>query len=410
MKILWCTHSLAGFAVETEGYNGCGWITSLLNEIKKEREVEVGIAFYYHEDCCPVVRDGVTFFPMRQGHIGVTDKLKSFFGNTSGWLKEENKHIEGLMEVVSEFCPDIIHVWGTETDMGLIAKDVAIPVIIHLQGLLHPYNNILCPPGFSKWDFIRKDGLSPFKMLGNLNALRYWEYKAERETRIFAVCKNYFGRTHWDKAISRMFSPYSNYFYCSEMLRNEFYTDEVWTKPIDGKFRIISTISSPLYKGMDMVLKTAKLLKIYGRFDFEWNIVGISQAKFIEKKIGINADEVNVNLLGVKTAQEIKRLELSSNLYFHPSYIDNSPNSVCEAQVLGMPVIAVNVGGVSSLVENENLIPSNEPHIAASKIIYVYNNNAIYSQNRETASIISRHDKHDIIESLLNGYKKISQC
>ena len=49
MRILWCTHSLAGFKVETGGYNGCGWITSLLEEFKNISNVEIGVTFYYHE-------------------------------------------------------------------------------------------------------------------------------------------------------------------------------------------------------------------------------------------------------------------------------------------------------------------------------------------------------------------------
>lgn len=412
MRILWCTHSLAGFKSETGGYNGCGWITSLLDEFTKVPKTEIGIAFYYDQISGPVKRGGITFYPIKKGHIGVWDKIKSFWGNTDGWCKEEDRHSFCLKSVIEDFRPDIIHVWGTETDMGLIANKNSIPVILHLQGLLHPYNNTLCPPGISKWDYIRKDGFSPIKLLVNLTGLQYWRYKAEREIRIFASCKNYFGRTHWDNAVSKLFAPDSIYYYCSEMLRDEFYSGDIWNKPMDEAFHIVSTISEPLYKGLDMILKTAKLLKDYGRLNFVWNIIGVKQVAFIEKKTGIKASDVNINLLGVKTASEIKGLELSSDLYFHPSYIDNSPNSICEAQILGMPVMAVNVGGVATLVEHTRtgwLVPSNEPHIAAQTIIELSQAPEKLSMAGMAARIEAkaRHDKQRIVADLLNGYNSL---
>ena len=41
-----------------------------------------------------------------------------------------------------------------------------------------------------------------------------------------------------------------------------------------------------------------------------------------------------------QVAQELS----SSRVYIHPAIIDNSPNSLCEAQIVGCPVIAANVG------------------------------------------------------------------
>lgn len=413
MRILWCTHSLAGFKVETGGYNGCGWITSLLEEFKNISNVEIGVTFYYHEQAKNITRDGVSYFPIYQKQIGAIGKLKTFLGDYSAWKNKENHHLDKLKNVVDEFKPDIIHVWGTETDMGLISDMVPIPVIVHLQGLLHPYQNALCPPGVSKRNFIFKDGYTLIQAFKNLNSLHYWKYKAEREIRIFKACKHYFGRTQWDKAICHLYSPKGSYHYCSEMLRNEFYESKAWKCPQDNVFKIISTISSPLYKGMDMVLKTAQILKEFTDIHFEWNIIGISQALMQEKLTGIKANDVNVKYLGVKTASEILNLEMNSHLYFHPSYIDNSPNSVCEAQFIGMPVVAVNVGGLSTILEEGNmgyLVPSNEPDTAASLIVDLSKNQNLLIQKCEFSRLkaIQRHKKDSIIQSLLDSYQALS--
>jgi len=106
MRILWCTHSLAGFKVETGGYNGCGWITSLLEEFKNISNVEIGVTFYYHEQAKSVVRDGIRYFPLFQRHISAFDKIKTFLGDYSAWVNEESVHLDELSKVVDEFQPD----------------------------------------------------------------------------------------------------------------------------------------------------------------------------------------------------------------------------------------------------------------------------------------------------------------
>ena len=339
-------------------------------------------------------------------------KIKTFFGDYSAWEGEETYHLDKLQEIIEKFKPDVIHVWGTETDMGLIAKRVDLPVIVHLQGLLNPIFNALLPPGINRNDFLFKDGLNPIKILNNLNALNYWEYKTSREVRILKSCKKYFGRTHWDKAVSRLYSPNGEYYYCSEILRDIFYHGE-WTRDT-SKIRILSTISSPLYKGADLVLKTAHLLKEYAKIDFEWNLVGVSNVKLQEKITHIKASEVNVYCCGVKTPEELYQLARQSSVYFHPSYIDNSPNSVCEAQIIGLPVIAVNVGGVSTLIEDRKtgiLTPPNEPHMAAMNIVNLLDDENLMMNlsSNSKKEAYKRHNPKDIMSSLLSLYYKFEK-
>lgn len=412
MKILWCTHSLAGFKPEAGGYNGCGWITSLLDQFANLDGFDIGVAFFYGEDAEPVIKDKITYYPITQGKVSVLGKMKTFFGDYSAWEREEISHLDRLQVIVEKFKPDVIHVWGTETDMGLIANRVDVPVIVHLQGLLNPIFNALLPPGVNQSDYIFKDGFSPIKILNNLNALNYWKYKISREVRILRSCKNYFGRTHWDRSICRLYSPTGEYYYCSEILRDIFYHGE-WTRDT-SKIRILSTISSPLYKGADLVLKTAHLLKEYAKIDFEWNLVGVGNVKLQEKITHIKASEVNVYCRGVKTPEELYQLARKSSVYFHPSYIDNSPNSVCEAQIIGLPVIAVNVGGVSTLIEDKKtgiLTPPNEPHMAAMNILNLLDDNklmvSLSVNSKEEAC--KRHNPRGIINSLLSLYSQFGK-
>ena len=78
-----------------------------------------------------------------------------------------------------------------------------------------------------------------------------------------------------------------------------------------------------------------------------------------------------VDMLGVLTPTNIAAELMTASLFVHPSHIDNSPNALCEALLMGVPSVASNVGGVPSLVENGHtglLYPDNDPFMLAGAI------------------------------------------
>ena len=96
----------------------------------------------------------------------------------------------------------------------------------------------------------------------------------------------------------------------------------------------------------------------------------------------------------------------------HPSYIDNSPNSVCEAQYLGVPVIATNVGGVSSLIDNGMngiLVQSHDAYMLAGKIKMLAEAPELQKGLSRNAILAAsaRHDSRQIISTLMDIYKKL---
>ena len=92
----------------------------------------------------------------------------------------------------------------------------------------------------------------------------------------------------------------------------------------------------------------------------------------VERKEKLRFTDNNVDILGFTGPDELQRLLLSSDIYVHTAYIDNSPNSVCEAQYLGLPIISTNVGGISSLVidgKEGKLVPANSCYNMAYEIM-----------------------------------------
>ena len=223
------------------------------------------------------------------------------------------------------------------------------------------------------------------------------------------------GRTNMDFRMSRFLSPNSNYFYCSEMLRPQIYsTNLIWEKQENRKKKkIISIISSAIYKGGDIILRTAQILKEYSNLDFEWNVYGVHSMKDWERLTNIKSSSVNVNIKGVLNATSLIEAIIDSDVFVHPSYIENSPNTICEAQLIGIPVIANDTGGIPSLIiHNENgiLVPTNDIFATAENIQVLITNSElaqkIGNNARETA--LQRHNPEQIINNVLTIYRKIS--
>jgi glycosyltransferase involved in cell wall biosynthesis len=119
-------------------------------------------------------------------------------------------------------------------------------------------------------------------------------------------------------------------------------------------------------------------------------------------------------LKGVASAEQLRDAEICATLYFHSSYIDNSPNSICEAQMLGLPIVSTNVGGIPSLVDHGVdgfLFPSNDPYQAAYFIEKLFLNPDLNNQMGEKGKqkAVCRHDRNRVREQILNVYKSVTK-
>lgn len=405
MRVLWFSVTPSLFNPYSNTHNGGGWIASLEQIVRKMPEIELGVAFYFRTDCNTYENDGVKYYTLPNDSRGMLAK----------WWKPEKTEdrVNRYLKIIEDFNPDVIQIFGSENDFGLICDKTSIPVVIHLQGSLPPYHNALFPIGMNKYDFIFGKKLPFNRRLIGLRSEQSFHKGAEREIAIIKSCKHFMGRTDWDYNLVKFYNPQCKYYHCEEALRDTFIEGSAkWIGPKDSKCNIISVISTPWYKGVDLILKTARLLKLHGNIDFSWHIYGISDIRFYESKYGINASDVNVRIHGAVDKHKLVDALCNASCYVHPSYIDNSPNSICEAQILGLPIIATNVGGISTLINNGKtglLIPANDPHTLAGKIIDLKNNPqkaiGLGENGMETARV--RHNPNNISESLYSIYQEI---
>lgn len=411
MRVLWFTNSPARYMGNTNVYNGGGWITSLEDEIVKRQDIQLGVAFLMSGQPEKVEKSGVVYYPFTFKPYSKWNKLISKFhkDDFNYERKEWHKFTEPMLKIIDDFKPDIIEFFGSELPFSLVASVTKVPQVLHIQGLLTPYWNAYLPPFISVHNYIFEDK-NPLKVYKRYIEVIGFKRSCWREQNEIGTVNNFIGRTEWSRRIVNVYNPKAKYFYGGEILRDVFYGSV--NRVIPKKLTIVSTISQPLYKGFDLALKTAKLLKEQYQLQFEWKMFGNIDPRVAERMIGINHHDVAITLCGVASAEKLKEELEKSTVYVHTAYIENSPNSVCEAQILGVPVIATMVGGVPSLIKEGKtgfLCPANDPYQMAFMIKKVYEDNkmnmTIGEKEREVA--LKRHDRNKIVNDLIETYKVI---
>ena len=404
MRVLWFTHSSSNYPVRNGKYNGVGWVSSL--ETLMSGEVELGVCFVMAGQPAKVEEGGVTYYPVPDRSDTRFSRIKYLF------IGEDSRYdglVDDLVKVVEDFKPDIIEVFGSEHAYGLVAGRVRIPVLIHLQGILNACFKYYLPPDVSWGKYFRmSSGISGF--LWKVYNWRHLNEACLREYDILSFTRYVAGRTSWDRTLSWMMNPNHRYYHCDEILRPEFYLAEPQTV-MPENLKLVSTISEAPYKGADVILRTAALLKNWGR-DFVWKVFGNVNAAFFEELTGIDADSVGVQFCGVVDAARLVEELRDASIYVHPSYVENSPNSVCEAQMMGVPVIAADTGGVYSLIEDEvdGLLAytgEEADFVEAIKLLWVDRGFAREIADAGRRRALKRHDRKAVVDGLLDIYKDV---
>ena len=345
-------------------------------------------------------------------------------------LKDKSKEtlIGAFEEILTKVNPDVVHVWGTEYIHSWAMVQAAKNsnklehVVVSMQGLVHmigkhymggiPARYQIIP---SFRDIVRRDSLKRQKE----NMLQRGWY--EKET--LATVKHVIGRTFWDKACAGLVNPEVNYHFNNETLRGTFYTSK-WKYeeckkhsvfvaqshyPIKGFHYLLEAIAilkekyddvSVYVSGHDNALKTGILSTAYGNY-----------LQHLIKKYDLSS---HIHYAGLLNAEEMKKQFLAAEVFVSPSVIENSPNSVGEAMLLGMPIVSSNVGGVSDmLVHNEEgyLYQADAPYLLAYYIAEFFENQERENEFGENARnhAVKTHNKEENIQKLLQIYESIGK-
>ncbi len=412
MKILWFTNtpSIASSRFKKTVTIG-GWLYALGTELKKDKRIELAIAFYHDELINPFVEDGVAFYPI----YNKMDSKKNRSRRIRQVLDEDPNDVYEFNNIVEDYKPDLIHVHGTELAFIRIVENAKIPVVVSIQGNITVYSHFYYR-GISKAEIpkyiLRKRGIKKSSFHRNFDLFLK---KAKREQTFSRKFKYIVGRTRWDRNIFNILSPNARYYHNDEILRSEFYSAE-WRMKIKDNLTIYSTTTNVLYKGFETVAETISLLNQRLQIDFEWRIGGLSEkdsiVKLVKRKLGQTYPDKNIIFLGRLDASSIVNEMLGSDIYIMPSHIENSPNNLCEAMILGLPCIATHAGGTNSLLrdgEEGLIIQDGDPWSMAGAIIDMYQNKAIAEEYGKMARkrALIRHNPEKITNELINIYNSI---
>lgn len=419
MKILWIVNSMmAEIAEESNrkaGFGG-GWIPAMSEKLRYQSDIDLAIVVFGNNDELSYVhKNNIQYyiFPKISG-------LHKYGGGSSA--------CKTWMIILKEFQPDIIHIYGTEqpTSIELIRNFKKIPIIVSLQGILteyykHYYGDMEFKDIFGNISLVDicLGSSGYFGRKKFLNNIKY-----ERE--MLETVKYVEGRTTWDKRVSEFINPKLKYYKCSRMLRKEFYTAAKWDCHNRNKHTIFIHQGNYAIKGLHMLIKAVGILvKKYP--DIVVNIAGQdpTQKKGFKGKLAINgyskyikklAVQLDVykkmNYIGSLDASKVAEILRNSNVMVIPSAIENSPNSLAEAMIIGTPCVASYVGGNAEMLNNGNaglLYTYNDPVMLADAIDRIFSSDeyacTISKCEQQIAS--ERHNPEKLVSDLKNIYQNV---
>lgn len=331
------------------------------------------------------------------------------------YSKQYEKYFQSIRDHIT---PDIVHIHGTEFIWGLSYINACgnKNVVVSIQGLVSQIANYY-DLGISKCDILKNITLRDFVKGSIFSEKRSFRKRGKNEIKLLKNVRYIIGRTSWDKTHCWDINPTAQYHLCNETLRNEFYGNDVWEYNKCNKHTIFLSQAGYIIKGLPVLLRALPLilneypdtqLRVGG-----YNLMNSSIVKetgyqrFIKKEIKKNKLSDHVVFLGNLNADEMKQEYLKSNVFVCPSSIENSSNSLGEAQILGVPCVASYVGGTPDMMmgDERNLYRFEDYKMLARKIVDVFDSQDKQTSMRDVA--LMRHNKTINAQTLLSIYNSI---
>ena len=418
LRVLWFTDvrppAIRRRLGEALSIGPASWVESLREAVSGSSRVSLAIASASANAIDPFVEDDCLYLtlstnPRPQGRarrIADAWRCQPLF---QGDLRE-------ALRLVDSLKPHVVHVHGTEGPFGLMAPLSRAPVVVSLQGLPTVYERFFFH-GMSATDVAHLVPTRAFVRGGSeLHNFVRMHRTGERERRILRGGSLFIGRTEWDRSVLQAYNPRARYFHCDEVMRKPFYGGQ-W-HPVGRDCPVIfSTSSAMLFKGTECLLEAVGLLRTGGASQLRVRIAGVPDggdvARFYRRRAAQLGVEPLVEWLGRLDAQQLVRELEGADLFVYPSHIDNSPNSLSEAMLVGVPCVASYVGGIPSLLKNGEeglLFADGDPYALAGRIKLLLEDPQLALRLGRKARVTaqSRHSPHRITERLMTIYGEIA--
>ena len=410
MRVLWLTPVQLP-AAKGRAATGGGWIEELRRALElHEPEVELTIASWGNVHHQPF-RVGDTEYR----HIA-SDQPQGKVGRLRrGWAVAQapDRVVAECRETITEMAPDLVHVHGSESFLGLALANTDVPAVLSLQGMVHAIWRV-APSGLGAVDLLRLVATRDFvRGYGLLHDVRRYRARARTELQVLSLCDAYLGRTAWDRAVLMSVRPDARYYQSEEVLHPAFYR-AFWDDP--GPDAPIFCTSGPSpFKGLETLLDALTVLCRTSTRPVRLRVAGAVRGgplwPVIERRLDDPRIKSRVELVGVLDPPALVREMCAASVYVHPSHADNSPNSLCEAMLVGVPCAASFVGGIPSLVrhgETGLLFHDREPVMLAQAIERLLDDRPLATRLGAAARrmALERHDPERVAHGVARVYRE----
>jgi glycosyltransferase involved in cell wall biosynthesis len=416
MKILWITNIIfpePSIAIGQPSPVSGGWMYGSVNQIVSKNNIDLAVATTYSgKELRSLNRNGIAYYL-----IPVTPKNKYQKKLEYFWKK-----------ICDEYKPDLIHIHGTEYPRGLACMRAcpSFKFVISIQGLtgvIAKYHYAGIPiltilKHITLRDILRQDTI----IHGKINRKKNGKFEKE----YFKRTNHVIGRTSFDYAHSKFINRTVNYHSCNRYLRDGFYKAKKWEISNKNNFSIFLSQSERTIKGLHQLLKAVGLLleefpnikvRVAGRnitktdtFYDRLKISGYgSYIRSLIKKLGLQ--EV-IEFTGHLNEEKMINEYQHAHVFVCPSSIENSPNSLGEAQIIGVPCVASYAGGIPDMVVHNRtglLYRYEEVEMLAENIRRIFKDNelALKLSANSIQDAEQRHDRTTVINKTIEIYRKI---
>ncbi len=405
MRILWSVNLIPANVSKTLDLSSevlGGWVEAMSSQLNTYGDIELGVLCK-----CDM---GVNFSTCIDG---IKYYSLSYSSKTSiGTLENDCKNI------IDDFNPDIIHIEGTEFPhakaMLVVAENMNIPAIASMQGILNGQYAYQC--GDLQIDdmmFSRSFTNIFAAWVLHLRKTRWFKPRMKTEKEVISKVKYILGRTTWDRAHSYNLNKTAKYYLCHRNLRKPFY-DYNWNIENIERHSIYVGNSYSALKGFHFLVQAVAILKdefpdikiyVAGYKPYDSNdkrsFIKKGYAAYLKKLI----NDLNVNnsiiFTGPLNADDVADKLTKVNAYVLCSAVENSPNTLGEAMLVGTPCIAAYVGGVSDMAEDGKealFYRNNDAAILAWRIKQIFDNDELALKLSENGKA-KAHITHDVVKN-----------
>lgn len=367
MKVLWLCNVMMPMIAEQlnmESSNKEGWLSGLASVmLKKRREngIELAVAFPAPEKMFP------------QGHevcmrrITVQGGQLTCYGFREDVARPEvyDAGLEERLGRILDSCrPDMVHCFGTEYPHTLAMCRVFPQkkrLLVSVQGLC----SLIAESYFADLPekAVRSVTLRDFLKRDSIREQRQkFEMRGRMEIEAVRLAGNIAGRTEWDRSHTKEWNPEAAYFNMNETLRESFYGARWNSGDCIPHSLFLSQGDYPIkgfhymLKAMPEIIKKFPDARVYvagnsliGCENLKQRLKLSGYGKYLRRLIRENGLQDRVVMLGKLSEEQMRERYLKSHLFVCCSAVENSPNSLGEAMLLGMPCVTADVGGIPSI-------------------------------------------------------------